>query len=201
MHMAVKHFNSILEAVKASETWHSLHCCTSSPGNWRELCPTHPLKPDLKKYPLKIKCWYGSCAGWGSGWDSVNHTCFRSWAFSRAQLAGGNAWAKWRGDHPQLPTGWPLPVHGDIASHIGLVPYFPLQEVAAALLPLGNCSCVGLTPSPALGMGEAMTRQGKASVHWPTQTPSSSLSWTTCCSGLSTVVKHNRMHKEGVLKK
>lgn len=167
MHIPVKHFNSILGAVKASEMWHSLHCCIAAPGNWREPHHRHPLKPDLKTYPLKTKCWYGSCAGWGSGWDQINHTCFRSLAFTRPQLTKGKTWKKLRGDHPALPTRWPLPVHHDNASHAGPIPSSQLQEVAAAFLPSGNHSCVGLASSAARGT-EGLTPWGKASAHQPT---------------------------------
>lgn len=94
MHIAEKHFNSILEAVKASERWHSFHCCTATSRNWRETHHVHPLKPDLKKYPLETKCWYGFHAGWGSERDWINHTYFKSFAFTRAQFTNGNAWEK-----------------------------------------------------------------------------------------------------------
>lgn len=48
MHIAVKNFNSILEAVIASERWLSLHSCTAVPGKCRSHI-THHLYSELKK--------------------------------------------------------------------------------------------------------------------------------------------------------
>lgn len=145
---------------------------------------THHLNPELKKYPLEMKCLYGwSCAVWGSRQDQNSHL-FQVSGLHHSRAYMWKAGPKLRGAHPMLPTGWPFPVHDDSASHAGLVPYSQLQEVAAAALPSGSYSREGLTFSPALGTGEGPTPRGKASAHPPTQTTSASLSWPPAAVGL-----------------
>lgn len=195
MHIAVKNFNSILEAVIASERWLSLHSCTAVPGKCRSHI-THHLYSELKKTILwKLNACMDDLVLFEDLDETKIHTSFTSLAFSWSELTVWKVkWPKLRGAHSVLPTCWPLPMYHDSASQAGLLPYSQLQKVAAAPLPSVSHCCEGLTSSLGLGTGEELTRREKESA--PTHSDDFSISkLTTSCSRPSTVDNHNIRHR------